>query len=104
MDTVIQQNIPFITQNGLGFFSAGDQGIEVIIFDVPMPNVKYSTAHIADNVAIGANAVVYQDMPPHSVALCAPTRIVRKENLDNAFRVKINGVNCVSRDGRLVRE
>ena len=59
---------------------------------------------VGDHCRIGANAVVYQDMPPHSVALCAPTRIVRKENLDNTFRVKINGVNCVSRDGRLVRE
>ena len=59
---------------------------------------------VGDHCRIGANAVVYQDMPPHSVALCAPTRIVRKENLDNTFRVKIGGVGYMSRNGRLVRE
>ena len=59
---------------------------------------------VGDHCRVGANAVVYQDMPPHSVALCAPTRIVQKEKLDNTFRVKINGVDCVSRDGRLVKE
>lgn len=59
---------------------------------------------VGDCCRVGANAVVYTDMPPHSVALCAPTRIVQKENLDNTFRVKINGVDCVSRNGRLVRE
>ena len=58
---------------------------------------------VGDHCRVGANAVVYEDMPPHSVALCAPTRIVQKEGLDNTFRIRINGVDCVSRDGRLVR-
>ncbi len=59
---------------------------------------------VGDHCRIGANAVVVKDMPPHSVAVCAPTQIIQKENLDNTFRVKINGVDCVSRDGRLVKE
>lgn len=59
---------------------------------------------VGDHCRIGANAVVVKDMPPHSVAVCAPTQIIQKENLDNTFRVKINGVDCVSRNGRLVRE
>ncbi len=40
---------------------------------------------IGDNCRIGANAVVYQDMPPNSVAVCAPTRIIQKECLDNRY-------------------
>ena len=59
---------------------------------------------LGDCCRVGANAVVYEDMPSHSVAVCAPTQIIQKERLDNAFRVKINGVDCVSRNGRLVRE
>lgn len=59
---------------------------------------------VGDHCRIGANAVVVKDMPPHSVAVCAPTQIIQKENLDNTFRVNINGVDCVSRDGRLVKE
>ena len=59
---------------------------------------------IGDACRVGANAVVVRDMPPHSVAVCAATQIIQKENLDNTFRVKINGVDCVSRDGRLVKE
>lgn len=59
---------------------------------------------VGDCCRVGANAVVYQDMPPHSVALCAPTRIVQKEHLDNTFRVTINGVPCVNRGGVLVPE
>lgn len=59
---------------------------------------------VGDHCRVGANAVVYQDMPPHSVAVCAPTQIIQKENLDNTFRVKIGGVDCVSRDGVLVKE
>ena len=59
---------------------------------------------VGDYCRVGANAVVYQDMPSHSVAVCAPTQIIRKENLDNTFRVNINGVACVSRDGVLVKE
>lgn len=40
---------------------------------------------IGDNCRIGANAVVYKDMPPHSVAVQSPTRIVQKSNLDNRY-------------------
>ena len=59
---------------------------------------------LGDSCRVGANAVVYQDMPPHSVAVCAPTQIIQKENLDNTFRVTIDGTEYVSQNGRLVRE
>ncbi len=59
---------------------------------------------VGDHCRIGANAVVYQDMPPHSVAVCAPTRVIQKDHLDNTFRVAIGGTEYVSRDGRLVPE
>lgn len=50
---------------------------------------------IADNCRIGSNCSVYKDMPPNSVAVSAPTRIINKENLDNHFytkRLSPNGV------------
>ncbi len=53
---------------------------------------------------VGANAVVYEDMGDDCVAVCAPTRILQKEHLDNTFRTVIGGGRYVNRDGRLVRE
>lgn len=53
---------------------------------------------------VGANAVVYEDMGDDCVAVCAPTRILQKEHLDNTFRTVMGGVRYVSREGRLVRE
>lgn len=58
---------------------------------------------VGNHCRVGANAVVARDMPPHSVAVCAPTQIIQKENLDNTFRVSIGGTQYVSSDGRLVR-
>ena len=55
-------------------------------------------------VAVVSAAVVVRDLPPHSVAVCAPTQVIQKAGLDNTFRVKIGGVDYVSRNGRLVRE
>ncbi len=44
--------------------------------------------HIGNNCRIGANAVVYEDMPDNAIAVCAPTRIIRKDRpLDNRFFV-----------------
>lgn len=40
---------------------------------------------VGNNCRIGANAVVYKDMPPNSVAVQAHTRIIQKENLDNRY-------------------
>lgn len=40
---------------------------------------------IGDNCRIGANAVVYKNLPPHSVAVQSPTRIITKKNLDNRY-------------------
>ena len=60
---------------------------------------------IGDNCRIGANAVVYEDMPPNSVAVCAATRIISKdgEPLDNTYRTTLDGVDYVFQDGRLHR-
>ena len=58
---------------------------------------------IGDDCRIGANAVVYEDMPPNSVAVCAPTRILQKEGLDNTYRTTLGGVDYFFRDGRLHR-
>lgn len=58
---------------------------------------------IGDHCRIGANAVVYEDMPPHSVAVCAPTRILQKEGLDNTYYTTLDGVDYYFQDGRLHR-
>ena len=43
---------------------------------------------IGNNCRIGANAVVYEDMPDNSVAVCAPTQIIKKKKkMDNRFYV-----------------
>ena len=59
---------------------------------------------LGDRCRVGANAVVYEDMPDDSVAVCSPTRILRKDHLDNTFRTTIGGVSYVNQNGRLVRE
>lgn len=56
---------------------------------------------VGDNCRIGANAVVYEDMPANSVAVCAPTRILQKEGLDNTYRTRLGGVAYFFKDGRL---
>jgi len=38
---------------------------------------------VGDHCRIGANALVFEDMPPPSVAVPQPTRVPRRENLDN---------------------
>lgn len=44
--------------------------------------------HIGNGCRIGANAVVYDDMPDNSIAVCSPTRIIKKDTpLDNRFFV-----------------
>lgn len=56
---------------------------------------------VGDRCRIGANAVVYEDMPPDSVAVCAPTRIVQKERLDNTYRTCLGGEQYYFSGGRL---
>ena len=56
---------------------------------------------IGDYCRIGANAVVYEDMPPHSVAVCESTRIVQKANLDNTYRTTLGGKGYYFQDGKL---
>ena len=43
---------------------------------------------IGDNCRIGANAVVCEDMPDNSIAVCSPTKIIRRDTVpDNRFYV-----------------
>lgn len=58
---------------------------------------------VGDHCRIGANAVVYEDMPPHSVAVCAATRVVQKENLDNTYRTTLGGEPYYFKDGKMRR-
>jgi len=43
---------------------------------------------IGDNCRIGANAVIYKDLKPNSVAVCSETKIIQKKNLDNRYYTK----------------
>jgi len=60
--------------------------------------------NIGDNCRVGANAVVYEDMPDNSVAIQQPTRILKKNTLDNRFFSKRNGVWMYYKDGKWVEE
>jgi len=59
---------------------------------------------LGDRCRVGANAVVYEDMPDDAVAVSSPTRILRRERLDNTFRTTIDGERYISQNGRLVPE
>lgn len=123
------ENTPFFPHGCVGVFISKDAviGRDAVIFhhvtigSNTLPGTKHSGAPVigdgvyigagakliggitvGDHCRVGANAVVYEDMPPHSVALCAPTRIVQKENLDNTFRAMIDGREHINRDGYLV--
>lgn len=57
---------------------------------------------IGDGCRIGAGAVVYTDMPPNSVAVSAPTRIIERDApMDNRhFQRSSNGVVRYFENGR----
>lgn len=55
---------------------------------------------IGNNCRIGANAVVYTDLPPNSVAVQSSTRIIQKENLDNRYYTFSNGKWLFYKDGK----
>ena len=57
---------------------------------------------IGDGCRIGAGAVVYEDMPANSVAVCAPTRIIRRDKtMDNRhFQHTPNGAVRCFEDGK----
>ena len=54
---------------------------------------------VGDGCRVGANAVVYNDLPPHSVAIPARTRVIQKTDLDNRHFTLLNGKRCFFRDG-----
>lgn len=43
---------------------------------------------VGDNCRIGANAIVYEDVPANSVVVASPTRIIQKATLDNRYYSK----------------
>ena len=45
---------------------------------------------LCGNCRVGANAVVFTDMPSNSVAVCEKTRIIQKDSLDNRYFRKRN--------------
>lgn len=59
---------------------------------------------VGDRCRIGANAVVYEDMPPDSVAVCAPTKVITKTGLDNTYRTTLGGRRYYFKAGQLHRE
>ena len=60
--------------------------------------------HVGDNCRIGANAVVHTDLPPHSVAVQSPTRIIPKTDLDNRHYSFCHGKWFYYHDGQLVED
>ena len=63
-------------------------GIIVSVYMLTDKEKIIGAIKIGNNCRIGANAVVYEDMPDNSVAVCAPTKIIhKKEKLDNRFYV-----------------
>ncbi|MBR6740387.1 MAG: serine acetyltransferase [Clostridia bacterium] len=50
---------------------------------------------------IGANAVVYKDLPDDSVAVCAATRVIQKKDLDNRYTTQVGSVTYRFSDGRM---
>lgn len=59
---------------------------------------------VGDNCRIGANAVVYEDMPPNSVAVQAPTRIIQRSHLDNRHYSQRDGRWVYFRDGDWIED
>lgn len=58
---------------------------------------------VGDNCRIGANAVVHEDLPPNSVAVQQPTRVITREMPpDNRFFTRRNGRRMYYDDGRWV--
>ncbi len=57
---------------------------------------------VGDGCRIGAGAVVYEDLPDNSVAVCAPTRIIRRDRpMDNRhFQHTPNGTVRYFEDGK----
>ena len=58
---------------------------------------------VGDHCRIGANCCVYKDLPPHSVAVMAPMRLIQKESLDNRFFSKESGGEMFWEDGQWKR-
>ena len=59
---------------------------------------------IGNNCRIGANAIVYKDMPPNSVAVQSPTRMIQKNNLDNRYYTIRKGKRVYFKDGSWIED
>jgi serine acetyltransferase len=55
---------------------------------------------IGDNCRIGANCTVTFDMPPNAVAVAQPARMIQKDDLENTFVKKANGIEYAWVNGK----
>ena len=73
-----------IIRNGVtvGLRNTGQRGAPVIgnRVDIGAGAKILGSIHIGDDVAIGANAVVLQDVPPNSIAVGIPARILPRKS------------------------
>lgn len=73
-----------ILRNGvtIGLRRAGVRGSPVVgnRVDIGAGAKILGTIHVGDDVAVGANAVVLNDIPPNSVAVGIPARILPKKS------------------------
>lgn len=60
--------------------------------------------NIGNNCRIGANAVVYKDLPPNSVAVSSSTRIIPKHKLNNKFYTVRNKKLVYYHDGNFIED
>ena len=47
-------------------------------------------SHIVEKTIIGANSVVNGDIPPYSIAVGSPAKVIKKYNFQNKSWEKIN--------------
>lgn len=59
---------------------------------------------LGDHVRVGANAVVHQSVPDHSVVTAGSPDAVRREHLDNRFFTRRNHTWVYYDDGRWIEE
>jgi len=101
-NTVIHQNVSIGSNRLAGSKKRGAPTIGNNVF-IGTGACVIGRVTVGDNCRIGANAVVYEDLPPNSVAVQQPTRIIqRDETLDNRFFTRRGGKRVYYDDGRWV--
>ncbi|MFC0271134.1 serine acetyltransferase [Metabacillus herbersteinensis] len=59
---------------------------------------------VGNNVRVGANCVVFQDIPDNSVVVAQPSKVIRKENINNRYYTKGTSGWGFLQDGQWVLE